>query len=111
AASRARAANTKASTIRCTSGQPRVGEAPLNALLAAWRADLNGNTKAIAERTDPTVPETASAGTSATKAIGSETRNANREAPETSRASAPIATPSAPKATAPTPSATTHSSK
>jgi hypothetical protein len=83
---------------------------PENALDAACSPALNGNRNAITLSTDATAPDTAVLGTSATNAIGSDTRNAISEAALTSRAMAPTATPSAPKARPLTASASTHSS-
>src|ERR1035441_484680 len=108
---RASAPNTAVSTTRCSSGQGSPGAVPLNALSPASRAGLNGNTNATVASTDFSVPETALAGTSATKATGSETRKASSEEALTSRAIPPSATPSAPKASPPKASASTQSSK
>ena len=91
------------------------GAAPLNPFAAAWSAALNGNTNATASSIDLRVPETASAGTRATKAIGSETTKANsdatltvvhEDAPDRYRVEATVSTP--PRARTVTLDAKTH---
>ena len=71
--------------------------------MTAWSAALNGNTNAIASRIDLSVPDTASPGTSATNAIGSDSRNAISDATLTSRARPPMATPERPEREPPEP--------
>ena len=68
---------------------------------SASSVGLNGNSAETTWMTSYSPSDTVPLGTSARKAIGSESRNASSDAARTSRASPPMATPSALKASAP----------
>ena len=101
-ASRASAANTTVSTARCSNGPPDRGLGPAERVADRLQRGLEReHERDRVEHGLQTPPETALAGTSATNAIGSDSRNAISEAVLTSRANPPIATPSAPNASPP----------
>ena len=85
------------------------GSAWLKAALSAWSVALNGKSAETTRITSKRPVDTAPLGTSARKAIGSESRKASSEAARTSRAIPPIATPSAANASAPPAIAASHS--